>query len=91
MKGWPGAAYNESAGADDGTRVQQWCADHGLEQVCLDMLLSLPVETREEVMACFAPRPGTRNPTGLFIGFCKSVQQKLEAAPSGGSWGKGDW
>lgn len=51
-----------------------FCQQQGFDQGCLDALLALGLDQRETVANEFSPKPGTRNPQGLFLGFCRSVK-----------------
>eukprot|EP00933_Yihiella_yeosuensis_P080661 TRINITY_DN94121_c0_g1_i1.p1 TRINITY_DN94121_c0_g1~~TRINITY_DN94121_c0_g1_i1.p1 ORF type:complete len:541 (-),score=112.60 TRINITY_DN94121_c0_g1_i1:227-1849(-) len=50
-----------------------FCNDHGLDQSCLDALVSLDKYQREAVMTSFQPKETTRDVTKLFHGFVRSV------------------
>lgn len=68
-----------------------WCVESNLDQGCVDALLALTSDQRLDTMLRFDPKDGTRNPSGLFMGFCRSVRDgpaNSKAKPAAGK-GKG--
>lgn len=63
-----------------------WCETLGLDEGCLDALLALPYEESIKITNEFAPKPGTKDPVGLFHAFVKSV---TSGGGKGGKGGKG--
>jgi len=67
-----------------------WCVERGLDQACLNVLLSMSPDNMEQVMTNFCARPGTRNPCSLFQSYCRSFSgEKGKGKGKGGSGGKG--
>jgi len=71
-------------------RCMSWCVERGLDQACLNVLLSMSPDNMEQVMANFSVRPGTRNPCSLFQSYCRSISgEKGKGKGKGGSGGEG--
>ncbi|CAE7221215.1 hmgA [Symbiodinium natans] len=60
----------------------EWCEGQGLDEACLIKLLELDVDTRQTVINGFEPKPGTKNVSGLFMGYVRSIQQAAAGAPA---------
>lgn len=65
-------------------KCDAWCSAKGLEAVCVDTLIGLTNEIRERVLGGFSAKENTKNPTGLFMSYVKS----MAAGPKGSSKGK---
>merc|ERR1712139_61272 len=79
------SSYDDLGGPDDHVEdYKVWCASNNLDQECVEALLSLSPEHREAVVIGFAPKAGTRNPSGLFRSYVKS----MASGPKDDPWQK---
>eukprot|EP00439_Symbiodinium_sp_Y106_P069532 s1754_g11.t6 len=76
------APRSGSGGSAMDSLCQQWCEGQGLDEACFLKLLELDYDARQTVMQGFEPKPETKNLSGLFMGYVRSIQQS-------GSMGKG--
>jgi hypothetical protein len=93
-----GPSWGNSAGNDV---VSTFARSWGLDEECIASLRSCTPRTQREVMASFQPKESTRNVSGLFMGFVRSIAQRVEGSPaaypasqpgpydSGGDWTSG--
>eukprot|EP00437_Effrenium_voratum_P012336 CAMPEP_0181444026 /NCGR_PEP_ID=MMETSP1110-20121109/24854_1 /TAXON_ID=174948 /ORGANISM="Symbiodinium sp., Strain CCMP421" /LENGTH=313 /DNA_ID=CAMNT_0023568015 /DNA_START=36 /DNA_END=977 /DNA_ORIENTATION=+ len=76
------------AGAVMEELCKSWCQEQGLDEECVNTLLQLDEATISTVMEGFRPKPGTLNPSGLFMGYVRSIQ-RAQAGGKAGMPGKG--
>jgi hypothetical protein len=71
---------------DSPADYETWCADKGLDASCLETLLSLDEGLRARVVGPggFAPKPGTKNPSSLFMSYVRSIASGPKGASKGG-------
>lgn len=77
---WGGAgalkrAYdaNQSVAGTGPKALNQFVTSWQLDNDCVQALEGLPADAQQRIMNEFAPRPGTRDVTSLFLSFVKSV------------------
>jgi hypothetical protein len=68
-------------------QCEAWCAEKGLDSPCVDTLLALPGSVRNSILEGFVPKADTRNPSGLFMSYVRSMSSGPKGAAKGG--GKG--
>lgn len=61
-----------------------WCSEKGLDASCLETLLSLEPSHRDSVLSGFAPKGDTKNPTGLFMSYVRSMSSGPKGAGKAG-------
>eukprot|EP00931_Biecheleriopsis_adriatica_P078439 TRINITY_DN5189_c0_g1_i1.p1 TRINITY_DN5189_c0_g1~~TRINITY_DN5189_c0_g1_i1.p1 ORF type:complete len:410 (-),score=107.36 TRINITY_DN5189_c0_g1_i1:30-1238(-) len=74
-------------GLEQDETYRAWCTEQGLDEACFAKLMELTPEQRETVRDGFSPKPGTQNPSGLFVGYLRSIVQSSKGG--GKSKGKG--
>eukprot|EP00747_Dinoflagellata_sp_TGD_P216092 gnl/TRDRNA2_/TRDRNA2_88688_c0_seq1.p1 gnl/TRDRNA2_/TRDRNA2_88688_c0~~gnl/TRDRNA2_/TRDRNA2_88688_c0_seq1.p1 ORF type:complete len:315 (-),score=63.35 gnl/TRDRNA2_/TRDRNA2_88688_c0_seq1:87-911(-) len=80
---------NEAAGGPTEMELLSFAQIHGLDQRCLEMLMSQPIDVQRKSMDEFQPKAGTRDVNSLFNGFMRSVAARLKGKGKGGATATG--
>eukprot|EP00747_Dinoflagellata_sp_TGD_P003109 gnl/TRDRNA2_/TRDRNA2_106936_c0_seq2.p1 gnl/TRDRNA2_/TRDRNA2_106936_c0~~gnl/TRDRNA2_/TRDRNA2_106936_c0_seq2.p1 ORF type:complete len:467 (+),score=96.22 gnl/TRDRNA2_/TRDRNA2_106936_c0_seq2:76-1476(+) len=79
MMGMPGRGGFAAAAQPTEMEMVQFAQDHGLDERCLDALMSQEPQVQRQSIDSFAPKPGTRENSSLFMGFMKSIASRVRS------------